>query len=145
MTHDRIERDIHIKAPVERVWTVLTTPEHLAQWFSETAELDLRPGGRLAVGWEQHGTGHGVVETVDPPRFFAWRWAYAPGLEPAPGNSTLVEFTLTPEGDGTRLRIVETGFAALDLPVDGQRKHHEDNTGGWEFQGEKIRAYAEKL
>ena len=145
MGTDRIERDIFIKAPVERVWTVLTSAGHLAQWFSETAELDLRPGGRLAVGWEEHGTGLGVVERVEEPHLLAWRWAHKAGLEVQDGNSTLVEFTLMPEGDGTRLRIVESGFDALDLPVEDRRKQREDNTGGWEIQGENLRAYAEQL
>lgn len=144
MSHDRIERDIFIQAPVQRVWTVLTSAEHLAQWFSETAELDPRPGGRLAVGWAAHGTGYGVVERVEEPHVFAWRWAYEPGEQPAPGRSTLVEFTLAAEDDGTRLTIVETGFEALALPADQQRAKHEDNTGGWQSQSENLRAYAEK-
>ena len=144
MSHDRIERDIVINASVARVWEVLTSAEHIAQWFSETATLDLRPGGRLTVGWQEHGTGIGVVERVEEPHLFAWRWALDPGEEVTPGRSTLVEFHLAAEGDGTRLRIVETGFADLDVPVEQQRAKHQDNTGGWQTQGENLRAYAEK-
>ncbi len=43
---DRIEREIHLRAPVERVWQVITEPRYVAQWFGQKAEIDLRPGGR---------------------------------------------------------------------------------------------------
>jgi uncharacterized protein YndB with AHSA1/START domain len=47
MGADRIERDIVIAAPVERVWAVLTEPEHVGRWFGqgEPARIDPRPAG----------------------------------------------------------------------------------------------------
>ena len=39
-------------------------------------------------------------------------------MEPAPGNANLVEFTLTPEAEGTRLLVVESGFERLDDEQD---------------------------
>ena len=61
------------------------------------------------------GRGAGRVEVVEPPHRLAYRWAahHARDTEPAEGTSTRVEFTLEPEAGGTRLRVVETGFAAL--------------------------------
>ncbi|WP_225991217.1 SRPBCC domain-containing protein [Actinomadura montaniterrae] len=54
------------------------------------------------------------VEKVEPPTYVAYRWASAfPGEELREGNSTLVKFTLSAEGGKTRLRVVESGFAAL--------------------------------
>ena len=35
MKPDRIERDIVIAAPIERVWKVLTAPEHVGVWFGQ--------------------------------------------------------------------------------------------------------------
>ena len=49
------------------------------------------------------------------------------GDRPAPG--TYVEFTLEPTGAGTRLRVVETGFA--QLPEDAYRAAYDSNTKGW--------------
>jgi len=101
----RIERDILIDAPMEIVWAVVTEPEHISGWFSDTVELDLRPGGAAALSWDDYGTVHGRVERVDPPRFFSFRWVVhrEPGAAVGDGNSTLVEFSLRPEGDATRL------------------------------------------
>ncbi|URN09420.1 SRPBCC domain-containing protein [Actinomadura madurae] len=72
------------------------------------------------------------VEKVEPPTYVAYRWASAfPGEELRDDNSTLVEFTLTPEGAKTRLRVVESGFALLAGSEDLRRKALEDNSGGW--------------
>jgi uncharacterized protein YndB with AHSA1/START domain len=86
-----------------------------------------------------------LVERYQPHTAFAFRWATEAGVRPAPGNSTLVEFTLTPEGDSTRLRVVESGFESLDMPAEQQTKHAEDNTDGWRIELGELRAYAESL
>ena len=94
MVPDRIAREISIDAPVDRVWDVITKGEHVGRWFGDvTAEIELRPGGRFTCTWAEHGTVHGIVERVEPPRAFAYRWARPVGAEVQKGNSTLVEFT----------------------------------------------------
>ena len=149
MSKDRIERDISIAAPVERVWAVLTEPEHVGKWFGqgEPTPVDLRPGGVMYLDHGEYGQFPTTIVKVDPPHFFSYRWASAfPGEVAVEGNSTLVEFTLTPEGDGTHLRVVETGFAALTIPEDRQATaSYESHSGGWTGQVDNIRQYAEQL
>lgn len=129
---DSIVREIVVAAPVHRVWEVLTRPEFLPRWFTaETAEIDLRPGGSLVLRWAEHGTGLARVERVEEPSLFSFRWALEPGVEPTPGEETLVEFTLAEKGDATLLRVVESGFSALDRPADKQEWHRERNVDGW--------------
>jgi uncharacterized protein YndB with AHSA1/START domain len=44
---DRIEREIAIAAPIERVWELVTEPEHVGRWFGDAgAEIDLRATSR---------------------------------------------------------------------------------------------------
>ena len=98
--------------------------------------------------WAEHGTAKARVETVEPPRRFAYRWTAhhaAPGAEPAEGNSTLVEFTLSPEGDGTRLRVLETGFASLATTDEQRAGNYEDNVGGWQEMLGRASEYAERV
>jgi uncharacterized protein YndB with AHSA1/START domain len=142
---DRIEREIIVKAPADRVWSVLTEPEHIAQWFGDTATGESKDGGELVLGWKEHGESTVLIERYQPPTAFAFRWATEAGVRPAAGNSTLVEFTLTPEGDGTRLKVVESGFESLDMPAEKQRKHAEDNVDGWRQELDELREYAERL
>jgi uncharacterized protein YndB with AHSA1/START domain len=140
---DSIVRETVVAAPPARVWEVLTRPEHLPRWFgAETAEIDLRPGGALVMVWAEHGTGHARIERVDEPALFSFRWAIEPGVQPAPGEETLVEFTLTPDGDGTRLRVEESGFSKLDRPADKQEWHRERNVDGWRQVLEALAAGA---
>jgi uncharacterized protein YndB with AHSA1/START domain len=145
----QIERQTTIAAPVERVWATLTEAEHIGSWFSDAgAEVDLRPGGRMVLRWTEHGTGVARIVDVEPHRRFSYRWAPIRehwGEEPVEGNSTLVEFTLDAEGDGTRLRVVESGFEALEGTDDQRRTSLEDNTEGWEVQLGNVRSYAERV
>jgi uncharacterized protein YndB with AHSA1/START domain len=138
---DRIEREIVIDAPVEVVWAVVTEPDQVSGWFSDSVELDLRPGGEATFVWDQHRTVHGRIERVEPPHVFAFRWVAADSAEPTDGNLLLVEFTLTPEGEGTRLKVVETGFAQLAGSDDERREHFDGHTRGWELELGQLVVY----
>jgi uncharacterized protein YndB with AHSA1/START domain len=143
MARDRIEREIVIEAPRERVWAVLTQPEHVAQWFGDSAEIDLRPGGKAAFGWTEHGRHEAIIERADPPDFFSYRWAREAGTAVSPGAATLVEFTLSDHGSGTLLRVVETGFDSLSAPEEERTKASEQNTEGWTSELAELKEYAE--
>lgn len=143
MVPDRIERDIEIAAPVAHVWALLTQPEHLGTWFGDAgATVDLRPGGAVTLSWRDYGTGRAVIEQVEPLRVFSFCWARPRDTDPVPGSSTLVEFTLTESGSGTRLRVVETGFAALDGEDADRVAARDENIGGWTSELEELRQYA---
>jgi uncharacterized protein YndB with AHSA1/START domain len=145
MTPDRIEREIVIDAPLEVVWAVVTEPEHIGSWFSDSAELELRPDGKGTLVWNEHGAFPLLVERVEPPYSVAYRWARPAGAEPRAGNSTLVEFTLSEEGERTRLRVVESGFAELEEAEEEKAKHFRENTHGWERELGELREYVSKL
>jgi uncharacterized protein YndB with AHSA1/START domain len=141
MVPERIEREILIDAPLESVWAIVTEPQHVGTWFSNSAEIELRPGGTATLTWEEHGSAHARVEKVEPPHRFSFRWARPMGAEPREGNSTLVEFSLSEEGDGTRLRVVESGFQALEGSDEENAKYAEENTGGWKHELAELRDY----
>jgi uncharacterized protein YndB with AHSA1/START domain len=144
ITPDRIERDIVIEAPVDVVWRVVTEPEHIARWFSDAADVDLRPGGAGALTFTSHDhVAPFVVATVEPPTTFAFRWSHPDGEEPVEGNSTLVTFSLAAEGSGaTRLTVVESGIQALPLDADGKQRFHDDHVEGWGTHIPELGRYA---
>ena len=114
MVPDRIEQEILIDAPLDAVWAIVTEPKHVGAWFSDSAEIDLRPGGEATLTWEKYGSVRALVEKVEPPTSFSVRWRRPVGAEPGEGNSTLVEFSLSAEGEGTRFRVVDSGFTELE-------------------------------
>jgi uncharacterized protein YndB with AHSA1/START domain len=127
---DSIERELILPVPPARVWTALTQPDQLSAWFGTQASIDLRPGGEVVFTWDgatgPRSTNRGVIETVEPLHRLAFRWQSSRDTV----QMTRVEFTLEPHPEGTRLRLVESGFASL--PPELRRRGHESNTHGWQ-------------
>lgn len=144
MDFDRIEREIFIAAPVERVWSLVS---QAAWWVGDPSDDNhVEVDGTRAVADTRYGVFPVLIERTEAPNYLACRWASSfPGEEPSEGKSTLVEFTLTAESCGTRLRIVESGFAKLTGPDDARRKAFDDNTYGWGQQLSILQQRVEQL
>jgi uncharacterized protein YndB with AHSA1/START domain len=125
---DRIERTVELAHPPARVWAALTTAEGLGAWFGNEATIDLRPGGLARMVWAGGPTAQMRVERVEEPRVFGFTW-HIFGLPEDDPRRTYVEFTLEPAGTGTRLTVVESGFA--QLTGEAHRKAFDGNTDGW--------------
>jgi uncharacterized protein YndB with AHSA1/START domain len=143
MSENRIERETLIAASLERVWSLVAQPGF---WVADKASLPgtvAKEGETMVAKNAEYGDFPVRVEKVEPPTYLAYRWASAfPGQDLREDNSTLVEFTLTTEGDQTRLRVVESGFAALAGSEELRSQAVKSNTGGWseELGGLKERA-----
>jgi uncharacterized protein YndB with AHSA1/START domain len=135
---DRIERTVELAHPPARVWTALTTGGGLAAWFGDEATIDLRPGGSARMKWTGGPTVDMRVERVEEPTAFGFTWPVY-GLPEDDPRRTYVEFTLEPAGAGTRLTVVESGFA--QLPEDAHRKAYDGNTEGWAKELGELGAY----
>jgi len=134
-----IAREVVIEAPVDVVWRTITEPDQLSRWFADRVELVVEPGAHGFMRFGDQG-GPVVVETVDPPTRFSFRWNFPDGEEPVAGNSVLVEFTLTPEGaERTRLRVIESGYELRDWPDAEKQRYAEEHEGGW---GEYLESLA---
>ncbi|MEV0091801.1 SRPBCC domain-containing protein [Streptomyces sp. NPDC050738] len=145
MSEDRIERETLIEASPERVWTLVAQPGF---WVADKASLAgtvAREGETLVAKHPEHGDFPVRVEKVEPPNYLAYRWTSAfPGEELRVENSTLVEFTLTPEGAGTRLRVVESGFEALAGSQELRSQNLKDHSQGWPLEIGALKERAEK-
>ncbi len=136
---DRIERTVEIAHPPAKVWSALTTAEGLGTWFGNQATIDLRPGGAAQMTWEEGGHSADMrVERVEEPSVFGFTW-HIYGLPDDDPRRTYVEFTLEPVGAGTRLTVVESGFA--QLPDDSHDKAYGGNTDGWASELGELVAY----
>jgi uncharacterized protein YndB with AHSA1/START domain len=135
---DRIERTVEIAHPPAKVWAALTTAEGLSAWFGKEARIDLRPGGSAWVRGDSGNTYPMRVERVEEPTVFGFAW-HINGLPEDDPRRTYVEFTLEPAGAGTRLTVVESGFA--QLPGDAHRTAYDGNTRGWVIQVGKLAGY----
>jgi uncharacterized protein YndB with AHSA1/START domain len=125
---DRIERTVEIAHPPAKVWAALTTAEGLSAWFGNRATIDLRPGGSAWMEWDGGHAADMRVDRVEEPTVFGFTW-HIDGLPEDDPRRTYVEFTLEPVGAGTRLTVVETGFA--QLPDEVYHKEYDGHTEGW--------------
>ena len=125
---DRIERTVEIAHPPASVWAALTTGAGLSAWFGQEATIDLRPGGSASMKWDNGYKADMRVERVDEPTVFGFTW-HIFGLPDDDPRRTYVEFTLEPTTAGTRLTVVESGFAQLS--GDAHSTAYSGNTSGW--------------
>jgi uncharacterized protein YndB with AHSA1/START domain len=135
---DRIERTVELAHPPARVWAALTTAEGLAGWFGQQAAIDLRPGGPASMTWDHGHHADMRVERVEEPVVFGFTW-HIFGLPEEDPRRTYVEFTLQPNGSGTRLTVVESGFA--QLTADAFRDAYDGNAKGWASELDELASY----
>lgn len=145
---DTIKREVVIDAPRERVYEALTDADQLAKWFPDAVEGEIRPGERPVFDFGPYGRHSIYVVATDPPGYIAYRWI--PGAVHVPEGfigdvlaepNTLCEFHLEEVPEGTRVRLVESGFAAL--PEEFYAKAIADNEGGWDVMVYRLKSFIE--
>src|SRR5205807_33777 len=134
-TQDRIEREITIEAPLERVWELVSEP---GWWISDGDPSGHRhwPEGEFEIVEDpKHGRWPVRVLALEPMRYASFRWTFiVHGGYPAEGNATLVEFFLSERNGATVLRVLESGFATLALSEDERQRQWQGNVDGWKQQ-----------
>ncbi|HET6298048.1 MAG TPA: SRPBCC domain-containing protein [Kribbella sp.] len=149
MEFGTIEREIRIEASPEVVFEVISSPEHLQEWWADEAELDSAPGGRGTLRWAR-GTDQEMVVPitvveVEPPRLFSFRWVAPEGEAPVPGNSLLVTFEVVPSGAATVLRMTETGFREKGWEIAVLEEQYRDHGEGWDHYIPRLGEYVLRL
>jgi uncharacterized protein YndB with AHSA1/START domain len=144
--HGTLERQLRIDASPEVVFDVVSSPDHLLEWWPDAVDLPAVPGGAGRIGFGPEGeermwVGFTVVDAV-PPRLFSFRWTHEVGAQAAPGNSNLVVFTLEPDGDGTLLRMTETGFRERGWDEALVADRYGDHATGWDHYLPRLATYA---
>ncbi len=131
-----IHRDLD--APRERVFEALTIPEQVAQWWGpavnmvDGAEVDAKVGGRYIVNMlGENGEDfsmRGKITELSPPEKLVIEFTRT--FEDGSSRSTVLTLTLTQQGGGTRLHLLHTGFANMEL--------RDGFNGGWAHSLENL-------
>jgi len=128
-----VTREVRIEARPETVFAFVTDPALMVRWMGTEAQLDPRPGGIYRVVVNPRSVVRGAYVEVVPYSRVVFTWGFEePDATVSPGEST-VEVTLTPDGDGTLLRLVHR-----DLPEPSRPQHDK----GWEHFLDRLRLAA---
>lgn len=114
-TQDIVVDEVFPHAP-ETIWKALTTGELIARWLMPAEGFEAVVGNRFtykttpAGAWD--GTIHCQVLEVKPnERFaYAWRGGHEENVGYGSRLDTIVTFMLSRVENGTRLRLVHSGF-----------------------------------
>lgn len=108
-----------IEAPIEAVWSALTTGEGLRSWLAPHAEIDLRVGGLMRTNYNPKGA-LGDPETIEnrilsfePGRMLSIQVSKAPVKFPFPNainRMWTVLYLEASEPTRTHVRVVGLGF-----------------------------------
>ena len=92
-----IERTIRVEASPEVVFEVVSSPDHVTQWWPDEADYEPVSTGHISWRGRVPGTRAGPFTVVDaqPPRTFSFRWMSRKPARRRRGNSLLVTFDLT--------------------------------------------------
>jgi uncharacterized protein YndB with AHSA1/START domain len=104
-----VEREI--PHPPEKIWRALTTPHLLQEWLMKN---DFRPEVGHQFQLKKEAGGYDIVIdckvlSVEPHTTLSYEWDYIVG-DPTYDTRSVVTFTLTPKGNGTHLRVEQSGF-----------------------------------
>ncbi|MEQ1507424.1 MAG: SRPBCC domain-containing protein [Myxococcota bacterium] len=110
-----IRQQINIAAPQRTVWNTLTSADGWKSWWADDARVESREGGRIVLVSEgEDGTPveeRGIFHEMRPTRRLEIAWD---SNSPAPTRGTRLQFTISRDGDETRLALVHSGGGVLD-------------------------------
>jgi uncharacterized protein YndB with AHSA1/START domain len=149
MEFGTIEREIYVDASPEVLFEVVSSPDHLEQWWPDEAHYERVPGETGEIVFGERGAGGAVVAftvvEVRPPRTFSFRWTHPAGEPARLGNSLLVTFELTPSGRGTLLRMTESGFREMGWEVAMLEQQYREHVTGWDYYLARLVPYVATL
>ncbi len=150
MEYGSIEHEIHVDASPEVVFAVVSSPEHLKQWWPDEAEIEPAAGATGQIVFHRAAPEEPMVvpiKVVDaqPSRHFSFRWVYDAGVLPGPNNSLLVTFDLEPSGKGTRVKMTETGFRERGWEAAVLEQAYQEHSQGWKYFIPRLGEYVARL
>lgn len=103
MTTPSLVASRRIPAPPGAVADAIASPYGLGVWLCDDARIEGRAGGAVALGFGGGDRWQGHWTAFDKPGRLGWL------VRDADGRAASADFTLTPDGDGTRVDVTYAG------------------------------------
>ncbi len=149
MTQNEIKQVIEIDRSAEKVFSAISDPQELTQWFPDEAILEPKAGGTFKLSFlkdsekakmkmDRDFINEGkVLEIIQNKKLVhTWKWMAFPNFP-----ETIVTWELEPESNNkTRLTMTHTGFTGKE---EGPASIEEHNKG-WSFFLNELISYCKK-
>lgn len=137
MSQLHITNNIHIKAPVQKVWDALTKPEETKKYmFGCETISDWKVGSTLI--WKMMHEGKefipvkGYIKGIEPQKHLAYTVIdpHNANIPDIPENYLTVTYDLIEENGGTTLRVTQGDYNKV---AEGEKRYKEtyNNGEGW--------------
>jgi len=158
--HDRIQKEVLLRAPLARVWQAITDSKQFGSWFGVKFSGPFKAGERIVGAIapttvdpkvaEMQKPYEGMkfditIDRIEPQKLFSFRWhpfAIDPKVDYSNEKPTLVEFTLKEVPGGVMLTVTESGFDGV--PLSRRAEAFKMNEGGWAAQMTLIEKFLAK-
>lgn len=131
-----IQLEVEIGADARAVWSALSEPEKLANWFAPEVEVARGDTSELIFRWTDGVEHRCVIELPEPQAHL--RWVGAPARGAAEGTPAGVDFHLSREGEGTLVKLASSGIP------EGSTDRYEALKGGWIYYLYNLKYYLEE-
>ena len=157
MNTDRIEKQILLRAPIQRVWRAISDSTEFGTWFGMKFDAPFAPGktvrGEIVGTTVDPDVGRAqsrhkgmtfdiTIEKMEPEREFSMRWhpfAIDPTIDYSAEPTTLVTFALQEVPEGVMLTVTESGFDKI--PLERRAQAFSANEQGWNFMVTVLEKY----
>ncbi|MFY4777430.1 SRPBCC family protein [Metabacillus sp. RGM 3146] len=131
--HECLTKQIFIECSPQTLFSFFTDPEKMVRWIGRNVLLDPSVGGKYRIDINGLDIAIGEFKEIKPFEKVVWTWGWADSDIMPPGSST-VEFTLTPQNNGTLLVLHH-----YNLPTEKAKS----NSNGWTHYMERLQMLAE--
>ncbi|MBJ8345472.1 SRPBCC domain-containing protein [Antrihabitans sp. YC2-6] len=150
MEYGSIYREIYVDASPEIVFDVVSSPEHMREWWPDEADFEPIPGSVGEISWGNRATAEAQIVPITvveakPHTLFSFRWIYPEDDAAKAGNSLLVTFELVASGGGTTIRMTETGFREKGWEIAVLEEQYNEHVQGWNTYIPRLGEYVERL
>jgi uncharacterized protein YndB with AHSA1/START domain len=128
-----IRAEIETSATPQQAWEAWADPEKIAQWFTDRASGEAKPGATMTWFFDKFGYAlpYKVVD-AEPGKLFVLKWE-------AQGNVGILEVRIERRGGSTLVKLVNSGFREDAAWND----EYEGVVSGWEMALAILKYYLE--
>ena len=139
--YDIIKKEMVINASVDKVYSALTDPDLLTQWFPNIATIEPWVGGKVFFRFSKEVTKEkrdndviGTIISIMPNKELSYTWNFT--TKPEYNKNTIVTWKLARlDNDRTKITLIHSGFTNAD------KIQYDEHNEGWDWYTKRLEKF----